>query len=160
MFLSSNLKQYCFSSSFVPSSSSSLSSFLDSSMIEPLSVGVIQSLYHLEYVVQEDDPKGATDRLGSPEQSSPVLELDWVEPKVVEYTSTFLSESSVFSFLERVSILKSDVDDGILSVNLLSRVPFSFYTLVCFIIYTFPFRLMISRWASFKRSMWLLPNST
>ena len=43
---------------------------------------------------------------------------------------------------------------------LLLRVPFCFCILVCFPTYMFSFLLMISRWASFRRSMWPLLNFT
>ena len=61
--------------------------------------------------------EGVADWSDSPEQSFPFLKLDWVYSKVVGFTSTFLNESFVSSLLGRVPILKSDADDGILTVK-------------------------------------------
>ena len=59
--------------------SSSSSSLSNSSMTEPLSVGAIQVLHPVESIFRGDNPKGATNRSSSPEQSSPLLGLTgWI----------------------------------------------------------------------------------
>ena len=101
------------SSSFFSSSSSSF----DSSTIEPLSVGAVQTLSPLENVVRGDDPEGVSDRLDSPEQSSPLSGLEWVNRKFIAFTFSFLDWASISTFLGRYPILKSDACDGILAVE-------------------------------------------
>jgi len=103
------------SSSSSPSSSSSYSP--DSSMTKPLSIGAVQKLPPLKNVVWEDYPEGVADRSDSPEQSSLVLELHWVDPKVVGFTSTFLDGASISAFLGKYPILKSDTDERIIGVE-------------------------------------------
>ena len=104
----------------LPSPSSSLSSSsssLNYSTTEPFSVGAIQALHLVENVVKGDDLNSATDQSGSPEQSSPLLGLDLVDSKVTRLTSCFLRNTSISDFLGRVSVLKSDVSHGIVTVE-------------------------------------------
>ena len=97
-------------------SSSSPSSF-GSSTIEPLSVRAIQTLAPVEDVVWVDDPEGVVNWSYALEQSSHLLELDWVDPEVTGFASIFLDEPFVSSFIEKYTIMKPDASDGILTVD-------------------------------------------
>ena len=104
-----------FSSSSPSSSSSSSSS--GSSTTEPLSVGVIQMFPPVEEFVRADEPEGAADRLDSLEQSSHLLGLDWVDPKVIGFTFVYLDGPSISSVIGNHRILKSDASNSILAID-------------------------------------------
>jgi len=154
--------------SFSPSSSfpSSSSFSVDSSTTEPLSVREIQILAPMENVVRGNNSGGVADWSDPPKQPSPLLGLDWVYPKVTRITFTFLDGAFISSFLGRYPILKLDANDGILAVEHYrptdticlarspSEGPFLFSYSCLFSMCTSPFLLMISRWASFRRSTW------
>ena len=84
---------------------------------QTLAVRAIQILLPLENVVSGEDPKGAADRSDPPKQSSPLLGLDLVDPKMTGFTSTFLDGASISSFLRKYPILTSDAIDGILVID-------------------------------------------
>ena len=75
-----------------PSSSSSSCSVSNSSMTEPLSVSANQLLHPMEDVAMGDNPGGAIDWSGSPEQVISPSKPDWVDPKVTRITSAFRTE--------------------------------------------------------------------
>ena len=95
---------------------SSSSSSSGSSATEPLSVGAIQILPPME-VIRVDDPECPINRSDPSEQSSHLLGLDWVDPKVTGFTFVYLDEASISSFIGKYPILKSNANDGILAVD-------------------------------------------
>ena len=58
-------------------------------------------------VVRGDDPANAVDRSDSPLTAIPLVDLSWVDPKVVEISSTYKTEVFVTKFLAKHPILKA-----------------------------------------------------
>jgi len=71
----------------------------------------------VEVSVRADDPKGVADRSNPIKESSHLLGLDWVDPKVTEFTFVFLDGPSISFFIGKHTILKSDASDGILAID-------------------------------------------
>jgi len=65
-----------------------------------LSVGVAEAPPQVE-VVMGDDPANAIDRSDSPPMVIPLVDLSWVDPKVVEISSNYNTEAAVIEFLAK-----------------------------------------------------------
>jgi len=61
-------------------------------------------------VVRGDDPVNAVNRSDSPSTAIPLVDLSWVDPKVVEISSTYDTEVSVTKFLAKYPVLKAGED--------------------------------------------------
>jgi len=122
--------------------------------------------------VREDAPANAVDRSGSPPMTVPLGDFSWVDPRVMEMSSTYGTEESVAKFLRRQPVLKAEeysshfcilpcgVDERVCMGRPGSGPPF-FYMYTCFFVdFLFPFLLMSLRWASFGRSTLLPPRFT
>ena len=68
-------------------------------------------------VVRGDDPANAVDRSGSPLQSIPLIDLRWVNRKVVGISSTFSTEAFVSKFLDKCPILKEGGRSSFFSIE-------------------------------------------
>ena len=86
--------------------SSSSSSYSSSSTTNSVSAGVAEGSPQVE-VFRGDDPANAVDRSDSPPSAIPLVDLSWVDPKVVEISSLYKTEASVTKFLARHPILKA-----------------------------------------------------
>jgi len=116
------------------------------------------------------------DRSDSPLAVIPLVDLSWVDPRVVEFSSTYDTEASMTKFLAKYPVLKAgeDFDDSrdpnyfrILPCGSTERVcmgragvgpPFFTCIPVFFQIFMCPSLSISSQWASFGRSMWLPPK--
>ena len=54
-----------------------------------------------------DDPTNVVDQSDSPLTAIPLVDLSWVDPKVVEISSTYKTEDVVTKFLDKHPILKA-----------------------------------------------------
>ena len=62
----------------------------------------------------DSPPPNVIDRPDSPPTAIPLVDLSWVDPKVVEFSSTYDTEKSVATFLAKYPVLKAgeDSDDS------------------------------------------------
>jgi len=100
----------------------------------------------------------------------PLVDLSWVDSKVVGILSNYKTEASVSKFLDKCPILKVGGHSSFFSILPYSSiesvflgdqvpVPHSFTCIpIFFQTYTFLFHLTNLQWASFERSMWLPPK--
>ena len=95
------------------SSSSSTSS--GSSRTDSLSVGVAEVPLQVE-VVRGDDPTNVVDRSDSPLLDVPLVDLSWVDFKVVGISSSYKAEASVSKFLDKCPVLKAGRHSSFFSV--------------------------------------------
>lgn len=116
-------------------------------------------------VVRGDDPANAVDRSDSPPTAIPLVDLSWVDPKVVEISSTYKTEVFVTKFLAKHPILKAGGHSHYFSVlpcepiesvcawgDRIPVPPSSTCTLVFSRTYMSLSPLTNSQWASFRRS--------
>jgi len=115
-------------------------------------------------VVRGDDSANAVDQSGSPLQGVPLVDLTWVDPKVVRISSFYKTEAFVSKFLDKCPVLKESGHS-----SFFSAVPCSSTESVClgrpgtdppsftcihvfFQTYMFLFLLTSSPWTSFAVS--------
>ena len=130
-------------------------------------------------VARPDSPPASVgDRPGSPPTAVPLADFSWVDPSVVDFSSSYDTEKSVAKFLAKYPVLKAceDSDDSrdpdyfrILPCGPTERVcmdranasPPFFYMYTCFFqIFMCPSLSTSSQWASFGRSTWRPPKCT
>ena len=98
------------------SSSSSSSSSSGSCRTDSFSVRVADVSLQVE-VVRGDDPTNVVDRSDSPLQGVPLVDLSWVDPKVVGISSAYSTEAFVSKFLDKCPVLKADGHSSFFSVH-------------------------------------------
>ena len=80
-----------------------------------MSAGMAEGPPQVE-VFRGDDPAGAVDRSDDPPSAIPLVDLSWVDPKVVEISSNYRIVASVTKFLAKHPILKVDEYSSYFSV--------------------------------------------
>jgi len=71
----------------------------------------------VEAFVRAEDLEGVVDRSNTFEESSHLLGLDWVDPRVTGFAFVDLDGLSISSFIGKYTILKPDASDGILAID-------------------------------------------
>ena len=131
------------------SSSSTSTSFLSSSSssglssTETLSAEALQTLPPMTHEVESpmpdsvrvDDPDAIIDRSIPTEDLSHHSGLYWVNPKVIGYTSLFTNSSFISSFVDKFSLFKLDVADGILAMYRSTSFRDSFFLCLLFLLF-------------------------